>query len=78
MTDIYNDDKRPNIDDTSFYAPMVRSVDHAIADGIRHGADPALVAEQIVVPLTDPATPTAVLIGDDAIRRGTTTTAYSS
>ena len=57
-TDIYNDEKRPVIDDSSPYADMVHRVDETIAAGIRNGADPAIVAECIVAAANDESTPT--------------------
>ena len=66
-TEIYTDDKRPRIDDTSVYASMVRRVDETIAAGISQGADPAIVAASIVANAHDPDTPTRVLVGDDAV-----------
>ena len=66
-TSIYRDDRRPNIDDRSFYAPMVRRVDEAIAAGISGGADPAIVAANIVAAASDATAPTRILVGDDAI-----------
>ena len=66
-TDIYRNDRRPTIDDRSFYAPMVRRVDEAIAAGISGGADPAIVAASIVAAASDATAPTRTLVGDDAI-----------
>jgi NAD(P)-dependent dehydrogenase (short-subunit alcohol dehydrogenase family) len=65
-TDIYRDDRRPTIDEASFYAPMVRRVDGAIAAGISSGADPAIVAASIVAAASDATAPTRMLVGDDA------------
>ncbi len=66
-TDIYSADKRPHIDDASFYAPLVHRIDEAIAAGISGGADPAIVAECIVAAVHDADTPTRVLVGADAV-----------
>jgi NAD(P)-dependent dehydrogenase (short-subunit alcohol dehydrogenase family) len=66
-TDIYTPDKRPTIDDSSPYAQMVRETDDTIAAGIAGGADPAIVAAAIVHATDDPASPTRILVGEDAI-----------
>jgi NAD(P)-dependent dehydrogenase (short-subunit alcohol dehydrogenase family) len=66
-TEIYAPDKRPTIDDVSPYASMVRQTDERIAAGIAGGADPAIVAEAIVAAVDDPASPTRILVGDDAV-----------
>jgi NAD(P)-dependent dehydrogenase (short-subunit alcohol dehydrogenase family) len=66
-TQIYSDDKRPTIDDGSYYAPMMRELDDRIAAGIRAGADPAIVAASIVAAASDPMAPTRVLVGEDAM-----------
>jgi NAD(P)-dependent dehydrogenase (short-subunit alcohol dehydrogenase family) len=66
-TEIYSGDKRPAIDPASPYAPIISAVDTRIAEGIANGADPAVVASAILAAVDDPASPTRVLVGDDAI-----------
>ena len=66
-TEIYSGDKRPPIDPASPYAPIISAVDTRIAAGIANGADPAVVASAILAAVDDPASPTRVLVGDDAI-----------
>ena len=66
-TEIYSGDKRPPIDPASPYAPIISAVDTRIAAGIANGADPAVVASAILAAVDDLASPTRVLVGDDAI-----------
>ena len=66
-TEIYRRDKRPPNDPASPYAPIISAVDSRIAEGIANGADPAVVASAILAAVDDPASPTRVLVGDDAI-----------
>ena len=66
-TEIYSRDKRSPIDATSPYAQIISAVDTRIAEGIANGADPAVVASAILAAVDDPASPTRVLVGDDAI-----------
>ena len=65
-TDLYGDRNRAVIDPTSPYAPVVASVDAAVAAGIAAGGNPERVADAIVAAATDPRTPVRVLVGDDA------------
>jgi NAD(P)-dependent dehydrogenase (short-subunit alcohol dehydrogenase family) len=66
-TEIYSPDKRRPIDPTSPYAPMISAADTRVAEGIAKGADPAVVASAILAAVDDPASPTRILVGDDAV-----------
>lgn len=66
-TGIYDASKRAIIEASSPYATMVEEVDRFIAGMIADGADPAIVASAIVTAVADPASPTSVLVGADAL-----------
>jgi NAD(P)-dependent dehydrogenase (short-subunit alcohol dehydrogenase family) len=66
-TGIYDDSKRPVIDATSPYAPMLITMDRVLAGMIANGAPPEIVASAIVEAVDDPESPTCVLVGEDAI-----------
>ncbi len=64
-TDIYNKSRQP-IDAASPYAALLTRVDNSTASAIAGGTNPALIATEIVAAVDDPATPSRVLMGDDA------------
>ena len=66
-TEIYTGDKRPPIDPTSPYAPMMSGIDGDVAARVANGAHPSAVAAAIVAAVEDPGAPTSILVGDDAI-----------
>ena len=66
-TGIYDDTKRPTIDESSPYAPMLREVDGRLANMVAAGASPDIVADAIVTAANDPASPHCVLVGHDAV-----------
>lgn len=55
--------------DRSPYFRLVERVDQMLADGVTNGADPGQLAEAIVEAVADPATPTRLVVGEDAIKQ---------
>lgn len=66
-TDIYDASDTPAVPAGSPYADRVVAFHAAVGEGIRQGADPAVVARAIVAAVDDPSTPSRVLVGDDAV-----------